>query len=702
MSKWKIWETMKTFGSSTDDDVTPEDIRAAQAMIDEIELPDGLSEKILAAMTERRAENEANRKKKFNVQKIQGICQKPSMRVAAVAAVLALAMGFSPLRSYAAAALRNATKSTHDWTQDLSVENEEKSSHDFHASVIEHRIANDTLYLGMQIYWDGETLEKLQPSYDDRYMHFDRYQGNEFEMSIGCGTFDLFLNGEIADSEGNTLTFDTQDIADYDGGYWNIYSISQEIHALEEKADPYDVDDDAWKAYEEAVKQYEEEYYTYYCFDIHIPKLSQLIDSYDKEYTCQFTLSSNGYRFTEDDDVDEKIAFESIDFQFKIGSIDSVITTEQHAINKTYDINGTKLTLKTLTTGQTENNISFDITPSKSRAKEMKEDYNAGVDKIWMNMDICLMPNDDGPIFSHDSIGKTIMADNVDLYRFSGYALIDDPAKTTYSGVMSTEIDRTYYDTDDDTEFLGCNIITELPKNAAFKIVNISCGQSDAMFEYSLMENDAATTVYKKLKNQSIKLDGIETTKATVKAGKFSMEISADMTDSASLELENIAYQNKSVLEGIYDEFEVCGYSYIDNSVRLLDCAFVYKGNGEIRDYAAQHFWEGENPIGDINNHDIDPAILTHGAIDCDALRQYTDPMAKDVRPLVYPPYAMPKEQIISPIYIKYRVKKKDKFTDYVYYHPDYIKVDELKKQEKAHQQALDYLNSLPTFGVAD
>lgn len=729
MSKWKIWETMKTFGSSTDDDVTPEDIRAAQAMIDEIELPDGLSEKILAAMTERRAENEANRKKKFNVQKIQGICQKPSMRVAAVAAVLALAMGFSPLRSYAAAALRNATKSTHDWTQDLSVENEEKSSHDFHASVIEHRIANDTLYLGMQVYWDGETREKLKASFtlpDYSYFSiwdysFKRYQGNQFEMHTTVGYFDLFLNGEITDSEGNTLTFDTQDITLDDSGYWSIYSIRKELEALEDKINSEDEDPETIEAADDMRQGLYEKYRsiegTYHYFEIYIPGLSQLIDSYDKDYTCQLTFSSTGYLSTEEENVNETVASESITFQFPIDSIDSVVTTEQHAINKTYTVEGTKITLKTLTIGQTEDNITFDLTPSKNLTKAIKENYDNGVtDKVWVDMDICLVPSDDSPIFTYDENGNTIMADETNLYRFYGDVLMDKNGKTTYSGMMSTK------------DYYGNNFISQLPKNAVFKIVSLSCGCADEQFRCSLLNSDVASTVYKRLKKQGIKLESNEINQTTVKAGKFTMDISAQKSDSASFDIDDIAYNKQSLLEEIPDYSEeyyndINGKYYIDNSVRLLEYAFVYEGNGEIRDYNHECFSLDYNSYRDYDSYrvsvldythyekyddgyyytdDLDPNVLTHGAIDYDALREYTDPLAEDARPTLYPPFAMPKEQVISPIYIKYRVKKKDKFTDYVYYNPNYIKINEVKKREKAHQKALDYFNSLPTFGVAD
>lgn len=82
-------------------------------MINTVTVPDGLDEKLLAAMTKQRKENEKKAKQKQEKRK------NTLIRAALIAAIISLIIVATPMRGYVASAATDAWNAFHSWMDDV-------------------------------------------------------------------------------------------------------------------------------------------------------------------------------------------------------------------------------------------------------------------------------------------------------------------------------------------------------------------------------------------------------------------------------------------------------------------------------------------------------------------------------------------------------------------------------------------------------
>lgn len=117
--------------------------KIADYMMAEYPAPDALKEKILAAMTEQRArEEQAEEKAEVHAD----IRQKVFKRVAAVAALLALFIGITPIRGMVVSAAEEFRYLT-SWTDDVFEIGDKQTKNDCTIEVIEASVVNECLYV---------------------------------------------------------------------------------------------------------------------------------------------------------------------------------------------------------------------------------------------------------------------------------------------------------------------------------------------------------------------------------------------------------------------------------------------------------------------------------------------------------------------------------------------------------------------------
>ena len=215
----------------------------------------------------------------------QALRSKIVKRAMLTAAIIALVIAVTPLRGYVASATDAVSEAFHSWMEDVFHVGIKKTDNGCTVEIIEARVANDFLYLTIN--------EDCGIKYDDYNDYDDR-----------------------SDDEGNSVKF-SMSASNVIRNVYNLVTDDRDI----------DYDDENYEEYQ-----------------IYIPELKKVINSYDKNYTCNLNLyvyknyqiPEAGANFITDESTwNTNIApSATLCFSFPIKNIDYVINSQ----SKVYDI----------------------------------------------------------------------------------------------------------------------------------------------------------------------------------------------------------------------------------------------------------------------------------------------------------------------------------------------------------------------------
>lgn len=531
------------------------------------------------------------------------------IRVAAVAAVLLAVVTFTPVRGYVAA----AAEYVRSWADDLSSVKLKKTKNGFTVHILRTRVANDYLYVALDSRWEG------------------------YEYLVS----DLMLSGEVYDNNGSKLTFTNDDVCDW-------LTIGDEIEEL-------------WK--EDGTFNFKEFDNPWYA-EIYIPGLMELMDSYDKTYTCQLHVSATSGHYDYDEEKNDWFwvlsdISDTLDFKFKIDRVESVITAKTYDLDYSCIFDDTKILLKELVAGQTESSLAIEITPPNELVTQLQE-YAYGV-TVDFGIVLCRVADDGSIPVKRSEDGLYEFANQDDLFYFHNDVVLK-AHQEKYEVILSGKDKETIQKTDDRLYKL---LATE-GNNAKFKVVGCTYFEGDTSYHFScldFMTDGHLSPEYHEMDTQTIKRDsnGFWEKQTEVTAEKLSMEALVTQVSNGydygadiSIEIGNIRYNGKPV----YDEKEA------SKEVRLtvIDYEFTYLINGKR---------SSETPYEDITFKYVPPYYI-----------------------------CVPENDGYAFTYIKYTVKEGDKWKEYVYYDPAYFNLADLKKEAAQAKEKWDAINSAEPFGI--
>lgn len=134
------------------------------------EAPEELKRKVLAAMTERRRENEKKAQEKKKARKAF------ALRAAVIAAAIVTVAAATPMRGYVASAAESAWNAFHSWMDDAFHVGMKKTSHGYSMEIIDARVSNDFLYF--------TTYDNLDDCLVDFEGRIDDNKGNQRSFSV--------------------------------------------------------------------------------------------------------------------------------------------------------------------------------------------------------------------------------------------------------------------------------------------------------------------------------------------------------------------------------------------------------------------------------------------------------------------------------------------------------------------------------------
>lgn len=249
--------------------------------------------------------------------------RKAVRRGFAVAAIIALVIAVTPLRGYVASAAENVVNAIHSWMEDVFHVGMKKTDNGCTVEIIEARVANDFLYLTVE--------ENVKKVYNEKKGLYPL----------------LYYYGTIYDNEGNSV---------------NFAAGTQNSSFLE--ADPITVsqEDNSYNKSNLSVYQ------------IYIPGITDVIDSYDKNYSCDLHVCV--YQYPDDYYfytwlIDENLFYNgispcaSMDFKFQIEKLDPVVNDSSKKYNIDYSItvDDIKFDFKKLCINENNSNIVVEIIP---------------------------------------------------------------------------------------------------------------------------------------------------------------------------------------------------------------------------------------------------------------------------------------------------------------------------------------------------
>ena len=275
----------------------------------------------LKAMTRRRTAKEQKTAARNKVFK----------KLVATAAIIAVAVGFTPLGGYVA----HAAEDVYSWVKIVFHVGMKQSVDDIEFEVVESSIANNTLYF---------TLD-TRANY---YMAHNGYEGSFYtDRSLL-----LDISGEIADNKGNRLTFTDENIA------LNTDHNSEQV--TEDNME------------QRQILGWVNEYAVY------LPDLEKLINSDKKNYTCTLHIKPHVY---DNDGKEDKT--DSAVISFPIKNVDAVVTSEEYDISYSYTLENIRFDFVKLHIGKTQSDILVKLTP-KGDMKEVFSQYES-LDKKILN-----------------------------------------------------------------------------------------------------------------------------------------------------------------------------------------------------------------------------------------------------------------------------------------------------------------------------
>lgn len=279
------------------------------------------------------------------------------------AAVIALVITVTPMRKYVASAAANAYNAFHSWMEDVFHVGKVKSENGCSIEIIEARVSNDFLYLTVDENFDKLLSKHREKTYDDIYAVY---------------------YGTIKDNKGNSIDFSTKDVSSYCYAPDIVTSNKKYVSSVEKNTNYYD-------------KNYNESIITSNCYKVYLPKLRDLINSYDKKYTCEVQVKvywlDENYQYDEEYyDISknlnpniflnkDNLICDSITFKFGIQNIDSVMQTKEYISDYSVTFANVEFKFEKMYVSPAESSILVEIVPKNIDISKLKPHITLNVPK---------------------------------------------------------------------------------------------------------------------------------------------------------------------------------------------------------------------------------------------------------------------------------------------------------------------------------
>lgn len=305
----------------------------------------------------------------------------------AAAAVIALVIAVTPLRGYVASAAESVYNAFHSWIEDVFNVGMARSDNGCSVEIIEARVANDFLYL---------TVDEDYSEFISQHPEYNSEPVSEFETTPNFKIV-ADLSGKIYDNKGNSVDFSSAE---------DLYA-AEEIYST--VAVTMNTDSFLRENGENEFRQYK----------IYLPMLKNVINSYDKKYTCEVILSPT---LIDEDSNRETLA--SFEYKFKIDNIDSVMASREYNVDYSYTLGNMEFKFEKLYIGQTETNMLVELIPKNELAEYDLLGENS---YLYLNATAYKVTNDSGLLYSTDAQGNILMDDESEsvilgddyyIYRF--------------------------------------------------------------------------------------------------------------------------------------------------------------------------------------------------------------------------------------------------------------------------------------------
>ena len=254
-------------------------------IVESVTVPEGLEEKVLAAMTQKRKEIEEIQKEK---QEKKAAHKSVALRAAVIAAVITLMILIIPSsRQVVVSAAESAWNAFHSWVDDVFHVGMKKSDNGFTLEIVNARLSNDFLYLDVSEYCDNKTKEKYKRYSSHGYIEYSYYgsiynQSNGKSINFSCDEYYGVASGEI-----------DQKLAD------QYASSNKEL----------------------------------LFYDFYVPDVKKIIDSYNDHIKCQLKVKVKLFVNSNDGETIDKGEIASINTEFMIKNFDSVLQSEVRSTN---------------------------------------------------------------------------------------------------------------------------------------------------------------------------------------------------------------------------------------------------------------------------------------------------------------------------------------------------------------------------------
>lgn len=294
-------------------------------MLNECHVPEELEQRTLAAMTALR-EFQAEEEIREAERRAQGKTARNLIRAAAAAAALALIITVTPLRGYVASAAESFYHAVHSWQEDVSPVGITKSADGCTVELVEARLSNELMYL---------TFDEDYTEYADQIRQLHAEEPDLYDNLVLSADY----TGEISDGEGHSIRFDNETMA-----------------AVENLV----MEDNRNTEYEDTAHQIKQ-------YRIYLPGLKELINSKKKTYTVSVAVSPKARYGGE--------AFETIttlNFSFALDekTITPVLSSQIFDIDYSYTVGNVRFDFEKLYVGKTESSFAVALTPTGDLAGE--------------------------------------------------------------------------------------------------------------------------------------------------------------------------------------------------------------------------------------------------------------------------------------------------------------------------------------------